>query len=100
MQEPTHLHPRPRPQHEFIRRSGLSQLGGACSRARDDGKVLDMENIVGMAEARPSRGKKLKNVKIVVRGDGPDPEDVLELRKHVRHAEYGPRVGAIGDNWR
>jgi len=61
--------------------------------------VFDLEDVVKMAEARASRGRKLKTVRVVHRGYEPDPEDVSELRKHVGHVECGPWVGAIGDDW-
>jgi len=66
---------------------------------RNDGEAFDMEDAIGMAEARASRGKKLKSVRVVHRGDEPDPQDVLELTKHVRHVEHGPRINAVDDDW-
>jgi len=65
----------------------------------DDGEVFKMKGVVGMAEARASRGKKLETVRIVDGRDEPDPDGVLELRKHVGHVEYGPWVGAVDDDW-
>jgi len=66
---------------------------------RNDGEAFDMEDVIRMAEARALRGKKLKSVRVVYRGDEPDPQDVLELRNHVRHVEHGPRVNAVDDDW-
>jgi len=59
--------------------------------------ACDVKSIIEMAGARASRGRKLKTVKIVDRGDGLDPEDVLELRKHVGHVEYTHWTGGIVD---
>ena len=63
----------------------------------DDGEVFDMEGVVGMAEARASRGKKLETVRIIDGRDEPDPDCVLELRKHVGHVGYSHQVRAIYD---
>jgi len=64
---------------------------------RSDEERFDIGSVIGMAEARASRGKKLGTVKIVDRQDEPDPEDLFELGKHVRHVEYGYPVDAIDD---
>jgi len=72
---------------------------------RYDGDVFDMENVIGMAEARASRGKELETVRIVDGGNELDPKDVLELRRHVGHVEYSPRSmndgeeGGRGGSW-
>jgi len=59
-------------------------------------EAFDTTDVVGMAEARASRGKRLKTLGIA---DGPcryDPlEDVLELGKHVGRVEYGPQVAVL-----
>jgi len=64
----------------------------------DQTEVFYMKNLIEMAEARASRGKKLKTIKIVYKWIDSDPEDVLELRKHVKHVEYDPRVDTV-DDW-
>jgi len=64
----------------------------------DQTEVFYMKNLIEMAEARASRGKKLKIIKIVYKWIDSDPEDVLELRKHVEHVEYDPRVDTV-DDW-
>jgi len=66
---------------------------------RSGGGVFDLEDIIKMAEARASRGRKLKIIRIIHRGYEPDPEGMLELRKHVMHMEYNYRVGEVGDGW-
>jgi len=47
-----------------------------------------------MVEARASRGAKLRTVRIVDGSARPkvDPADMLQLRKHVWDAEYGPEA--------
>ena len=57
--------------------------------SRSDREGFDIEGVVEVAAARASRGKKLGTVRIVGGGDVLDPKDVLELKKHVRHVEYG-----------
>jgi len=59
---------------------------------------FDVRNIIKMVKARASRGKKLKTIRIIDGWYKPDPEDMLELRRHVGHAEYSPLVGAIDDD--
>ena len=60
-----------------------------------DEENLDVGDVIGMAEARALRGKELGAVRIVDRQGRPDPEDLLELGKYVRHVEYGDLVDAI-----
>jgi len=60
--------------------------------------VLYLKGLTRMAEARALKGKKLKTVRIIHKRNKSDPEDVLELRKHVGHVEYDPRVCAF-DDW-
>jgi len=62
------------------------------------GVGFDVRNIIKMVKARASRGKKLKTIRIIDGWYKPDPEDMLELRRHVGHAEYSPLVGAIDDD--
>jgi len=59
-----------------------------------NGEALDTMDVIGMAEARASRGKKLKTLGIAVGQYEFDPDDVLELGKHVGYVEHGPHVGA------
>ena len=51
--------------------------------------VFDVENAVGMAVARASRGAKLKCVRVTTRGKFV-PMDVSELGKHVPYVEHAP----------
>lgn len=55
-----------------------------------DEEAFDIKSIVGMVAARASRGKKLRMIRIIGGGDRPNPEDMLELRKHIWNAEYIP----------
>jgi len=64
---------------------------------REEG--IDIKWITEMAEARASRGKKLKAVRITDSWNTPNPEDMLELGKHVGHVEYGPYAGESNDDW-
>ena len=66
---------------------------------RNGGGVFDMEDVIAMAKARASRGRKLKTVRIVHSGHEPNSGDVVELRKHVGQVEYGLRPGVIDDDW-
>jgi hypothetical protein len=59
-------------------------------------ETFDIRNFTEMAIARASRGKKLRSV-IVDGKDAPDPEAVLELRKHVWNVEYGLGLGAANN---
>ena len=54
-------------------------------------KELGMEDIIGMAAARESRGTRLKLVRIIC----PVEVDVLELKKHVLHVEWCPEADGI-----
>ena len=56
----------------------------------------DVEIITRMAAERKSRGARLKLVRIVSHSRSAEA-DVLELKKHVLHVEYGPDVGTNGD---
>jgi len=62
-------------------------------------EAFDMDDVIGMAEARASRGRKLGVVGVVGGANEPDPEDVLELGKHVGRVEYNIRPGVIDDYW-
>lgn len=42
-------------------------------------------------------GPRLGTVRIVDRQDTLDLGDMLELRKHLMHVEYGPEVDAVDD---
>jgi len=53
----------------------------------EDWRELVMDDIIGMAAARESRGVRLKLVRIVC----PVQVDVLELEKHVSRVEYDPK---------
>ena len=64
------------------------------------GGAFDLEDVIGMAEARASRGRKLKAVRIIDRGGKFDLVDVLELRTHVEHVEHTHQTCEIGDEWR
>jgi len=64
----------------------------------DDVEAFDMEDVIGMAEARASSGNRLKAIRIVDTRGISDPGDVLELRKHVGHVEY-TRAVEICDEW-
>jgi len=55
---------------------------------RDDVGAFDMEDVIEMAKARASKGKRLETIRIADRGDISDPGRVLELRKHVGHVEH------------
>ena len=59
-----------------------------------DGKKFDMRTVIEMVAARASRGAKLGTVRDQARLD---PADVLELRKHVSHVEYGHEVALYED---
>jgi len=52
----------------------------------NEGEVFDMQAVIGMVAARAARGVKLRTVRDQAKLD---PADVLELRKHVSHVEYG-----------
>jgi len=62
-------------------------------------EAFNMDDVIGMAEARASRGRKLRVVGVVGGVNEPDPKDVLELGKHVGRVEYNVRPGVIGDDW-
>ena len=62
-------------------------------------EAFNMDDVIGMAEARASRGRKLRVVGVVGGVNEPDPEDVLELGKHVGRVEYNIQPGVIGDDW-
>jgi len=53
-----------------------------------------MQAVIEMAAVRASRGAKLGTIKNRAKLD---PVDVLELRKHVLHVEYGPEVDLYED---
>jgi hypothetical protein len=55
---------------------------------------FDIQTVIEMAAARASRGAKLRTVKDQAELDS---MDVLELRKHVLHVEYGPEVDVYDD---
>ena len=63
---------------------------------RTNAEKFDITNLIRTVAARASRGVKLKTIRI---DGGKDklrnPEDVLELRKHVLHVEYRPEVNVI-----
>ena len=56
------------------------------------GDTFNIKNVIEMAAARASRGKKLGTIRII---DGRDEADmdVSELKEHVRNVEYGPGAG-------
>ena len=55
---------------------------------RNDGEMLLLSDVIEMAEARASKGSKLKSVKILTwHGLAYAQGDVLELQKHVSHLE-------------
>jgi hypothetical protein len=60
-----------------------------------DNGMLDMKSVIGTAAARALRGAKLKSVKIIGQ-DQPARADVLELERHVLHAEFGDDVDKEG----
>ena len=60
----------------------------------DDEEEFDMQAVIEMAAVRASRGAKLGIVKDEAEID---PVDLLELRKHVLHVEYGARIDLYGD---
>jgi len=66
---------------------------------RDRREGIDIKWITEMAEARASRGKKLKTVRIADSWNIPNPEDMLEFGKHVGHVEYSPQVDTIDYDW-
>jgi len=66
---------------------------------RNDGKVFDMDDVIGMAEARASSGRELKVVRIIYGANEPDPDDVLELEEYIGHVEYSPQVGEVDEWW-
>ena len=51
--------------------------------------VFDTKSMIVMAAARASRGAKLRTVRIACSRGDLRPRDVLELRKHVLHVEFG-----------
>ena len=60
-----------------------------------DREDFDTKAVIAMGIARASRGAKLRTVRIVERRGRVDPKDVVELRKHALHVEYGPGDGAV-----
>ena len=71
----------------------------APTRAHTDEEPFDLNGVIQMAAARVLGGKRLNSVRVVDEWDEPNLEDVLELRKHVRHVEYGPWKDVICDEW-
>jgi len=55
----------------------------------NEGEEFDVQAVIEMAAARASRGVKLGTVRDHAELD---PVDVLELRKHVLHVEFGSKV--------
>ena len=68
------------------------ELGKLTIVLRTDGEEFDPKLVIGIAAVRVERGAKLGTVRIVGGQDRLDPGDVLELRKHVSHVEYGPEA--------
>ena len=62
------------------------------------GATRDVKDIIKMAAARASKGKKLRTVRIVDCALPLDPEDVLELRKHVLRLEHASQAGENDDD--
>ena len=50
--------------------------------------VFDIKSVIKMAAARALRGKKLRMVRLIDKQGEPDPEVMLELKKHVSHVEH------------
>ena len=61
---------------------------------RADGEEFGTKAVIAMAIARVSRRGKLRTIRIADRRWRLDPKDVVELRKHALHVEYGPSAGA------
>jgi hypothetical protein len=61
-----------------------------------DGMPIDMTSVIGVVAARASRGAKLKFIRII--GRKSVRTEVLELKKHVPHVEYGPEVDEANDD--
>ena len=64
--------------------------------AIENWRTPNIGNVAGMAAERKSRGASLKLVRIVSHAKYVEA-DVLELKKHILHVEYGPEAGKIGD---
>jgi hypothetical protein len=64
---------------------------------RRDGETLNINNVIGMAAARASRGAKLESVRIIS-DDKSMQIDALELEKHASHVECGPWVGVANED--
>ena len=60
----------------------------------EEGEEFDIGTVIEMAAARASKGARLRTVKDQAKLD---LMDVLELRKHVLHVEYGPEVDVYDD---
>jgi len=82
------LNPNTSPLKEVICPS-LEELVFVLRLWKDDEEEFDIQSVIEMAAARAARGAKLGTVKDRAELD---PADVLELRKHVSHVEYGPEV--------
>ena len=67
------------------------ELGKLTIVLRTDGE-FDPKFVIGITAARAARGAKFGTVRIVGGQDRLDPGDVLELRKHISHVEYGPEA--------
>ena len=61
-----------------------------------NGGTFNLKDVIGMGAARALGGSRLRTVRIVDGQDALDPGDVLELKKHVMHVEYGPKVDEVG----
>ena len=59
-------------------------------------EVFDIGGLINMAAARELGGAKLRTVGISGGRDKLNPDDVLELKKHVLHVEYDP--GTVVDS--
>ena len=65
------------------------KLEGLILVLRQNRETLDIKSVIKMAEARASRGAKLKSVRIVTHDESMQI-DALELREHVLYVECGP----------
>jgi len=87
------LNPNTNPSKEVVCPSLEELVFVPCFR-RDD-EEFDIRTVIEMAVARAARGAKLRTIKDRAELD---PVDVLELRKHILHVEYGPEVDLYEDS--
>ena len=73
------------------------KLEGLILVLRQNRETLDIKSVIKMAEARASRGAKLRSVRIVTHDESMQT-DALELREHVLHVECGPEDDDVAND--